>query len=63
MTKEISIVEKDVVRAIEWAATEYKFILELKDELNIIRKNDNISKELKDIHHALSGVHSKSFGN
>ena len=43
----IRIIEKDVVRAIDWAASEYKFIIELKEELALIEKEQDISQRIR----------------
>jgi len=49
MTKE----SDDVNRAIEWAAAEYKFVVQLKEELAKIQTESNLDVQKKELQQAL----------
>lgn len=50
--KEVKKWSKDLTLAIDWAATEYKFLEKLKAELKLIKDEKGINREIKDLRKA-----------
>ena len=50
--KEVKKLSKEVVLAIDWAAAEYNYLVEFKQELKKVEEEQDISKELKELKRA-----------
>jgi SAM-dependent methyltransferase len=48
---------KNLVLAIDWAAAEYNYIVDLKKELEDVQKEKSVKKEIKDIKKAIKILH------
>ena len=51
--KEVKKLSKDLVLAIDWAAAEYKYLKELKKELEKIKLEKDVQKKVKEITNAI----------
>ncbi len=47
--KEVKELSKDISLSIEWAAAEYNYIVDLKDELEEVKREKKVKKEIKEL--------------
>jgi hypothetical protein len=55
--KEVKKLSKDLILAIDWAAAEYKYLEEFKEELKVVEQDKDIKNKLKDIKKASKLLH------